>query len=402
MTASANIPSATKQARFTVLQLIPSMQSGGAEQSCIDVTAAITQAGGQAIVATAGGRWVPELIRAGAKVILLPLRSKNPFTLWRNAARIEKIIREHNVDIVHARSRAPAWSGSWACQRTNVPFMTTFHAAYHFDSRFKHRYNSIMARGVRIIAISQYISQHILDHYDVSPSKIRIIYRGTPMEKFHPNMIHPERLIKLAREWQIPDDKQLILMPSRLTRIKGHHVLIEALAKMKRKDVFCIICGATPERDHYQDELMQLIVRHNLTKQVRIVGICSDMPAAMRLAQLVVAPSLVPEGFGRIPVEAQAMGTPCVASAIGGHNEIMVHNETGWLVPPDDPSAMAAAMMRALDMTDRERASLATKAMGFVSQHFTREQMTAQTLAVYTEILDEARAKSTKKIKKAA
>lgn len=397
MTANTN----TSARRFTVLQLIPSMQSGGAEQSCIDVAAAITAAGGQSVVATAGGRWVPELVRAGAKVVILPLKSKNPITMWLNAGRIEKIIREYGVDIVHARSRAPAWSGYWACQRTKTAFMTTFHAAYHFDSRFKHKYNSIMARGSRVIAISQYISQHILDHYDVSPSKIRIIYRGTPMEKFHPNMVHPERLIKLAREWQIPDDKQLILMPSRLTRIKGHHVLIEALAKMKRKDVFCVICGATPERDHYQEELMQLIVRHNLTKQVRIVGICNDMPAAMRLAQLVVAPSLVPEGFGRIPVEAQAMGTPCVASAIGGHNEIIVNNETGWLVPPDDAMAMAAAMNRALDMTDRERASLATKAMNFVSQHFTREQMTSQTIAVYNEILGEAAAKKVKTTKQA-
>src|SRR5690606_35692572 len=217
--------------------------------------------------------------------------------------------------------------------------------------------------------------------------------RGTPMEKFHPNMIQPERIIKLAREWQIPDDKHLILMPSRLTRIKGHHVLIEALAKMRRRDVFCIICGAVPERDHYQVELMELIVQNNLTHQVRIVGICSDMPAAMRLAQLVVAPSLVPEGFGRIPVEAQAMGTPCVASAIGGHNEIIVDGETGWLATPNEPDAMADAMNKALDMTDRERAALATKALSFVSQHLTREQMTAQYLAVYDVILKEARSK---------
>ncbi len=383
--------------KFTILQVIPSLQSGGAEQSCIDVTAAIVRAGGRALVATSGGRWTAEIIRAGGTVIQMPMMSKNPVTLWRNAARLEKIIRQHGVDVVHARSRAPAWSAYWAAERTGVPFMTTFHAAYKFDSRFKHKYNSVMAKGRRIIAISQFIAQHILDHYDVNPAHIRVIYRGTPMEKFHPNMIQPERLIKLAREWRIPDDKHLILMPSRLTRIKGHHVLIEALAKMKRKDVFCIICGAVPERDHYEEELMALIVKNKLTHQVRIVGICQDMPAAMRLAQLVVAPSLVPEGFGRIPVEAQAMGTPCVASAIGGHNEIVVDGETGWLVPPDDADAMAAAMNKALDMTDIERTTLATKAMNFVSQHFTREQMTAQTLAVYDELLGEAQSKKRKR-----
>lgn len=372
---------------FTVLQLIPSMQSGGAEKSCIDVTAAIVQAGGTAYVATQGGRWVSEIIRAGGKVIELPLKSKNPITLWRNAKRLEDIIRTYKVDIVHARSRAPAWSGYWAAQKTNVPFMTTFHAAYKFSNKWKQRYNAVMARGERIIAISQFIAQHILDHYHVDPGRIRVIYRGTPLEKFHPNMIHPERMIKLSREWQLPEDKHLILMPSRLTRIKGHTVLIEALAKMKRSDVFCIMCDASPDQDSYQQELLEMIKEQGLEKQVRIVGHCADVPAAMRLAQLVVAPSLVPEGFGRIPVEAQAMGTPVVASAIGGHNEIIVNGETGWLVPPDDAQAMADAMNVALNMSDRDRVAMATRAMNFVSQHFTKEQMTAQTLDVYAELL---------------
>ena len=371
---------------LTVLQIIPSLESGGAEQSCIDVAAAIVQAGGVAYVATSGGRRVNEIIRAGGKVFQLPLKSKNPLTLWRNGKVLEQIIREHQIDIVHARSRAPAWSAYWATQKTKAHFMTTFHAAYKFGSKLKLRYNSVMAKGERIIAISQYIAQHILDHYHVDPGRIRVIYRGTALERFHPNMIHPERMIKLAREWKVPDDKLLILMPSRLTRIKGHHVLIEALSKMKRKDVFCIICDATPERDYYLQELTALIESFGLTDQIRIVGHCADVPAAMRLAQLVVAPSLVPEGFGRVPVEAQAIGTPVVASAIGGHNEIIVDGETGFLVPPDNAEAMAEAMNRALNLTDLQRATMATKAMNFVAKHFTKEQMTSQTLDVYREL----------------
>lgn len=373
---------------FTVLQLIPSMQSGGAEQSCIDVTAAIVQAGGTAYVATSGGRKTAEIVRAGGKIIPLPLTSKNPLTLWRNSKKLEAIIRDLNVDIVHARSRAPAWSAYWAAQKAGVKFMTTFHAAYNFGSKLKQRYNSVMAKGERVIAISQYIAQHILDHYHVDPTKIRVIYRGTALERFHPNMVHAERIIKLAREWQVPDDKLLILMPSRLTRIKGHRVLIEAISKMKRKDVFCIICDSSPERERYQQELTELIQSLGLTDCIRIVGHCSDVPAAMRLAQLVVAPSLVPEGFGRIPVEAQAMGTPVVASAIGGHKEIVVDGETGWLVPPDNVDAMAEAMNKALSMSDRERAAMATRAMSFVAKHFGKEQMTEQTIAVYKELLE--------------
>lgn len=375
----------------TILQLIPSLESGGAERSCIDVTAAIVKAGGKALVATAGGRWTADIIRAGGTVLTLPLKNKNPFIIWRNKKRIEEIIKQHRVDIVHARSRAPAWSAYWAAKAKHVPFMTTFHAAYKFNSALKKRYNAVMAKGTRIIAISHYIAQHILDTYDVDAGRVRVIYRGVQTEKFHPNMVGPERIIKLAREWQIPDDKHLILMPSRLTRIKGHQVLIEALAKMKERNFFCVICDASPSRDHYQEELVDLIKKNDLGASVRIVGFCSDVPAAMRLAQLVVAPSLVPEGFGRVPAEAQAMGTPVVASAIGGHKEVLVDGETGWLVPPDDSDAMAKAMDHVLRLSDLERATLATKAMNFVAEHFTKEQMTEDTLAVYREILQEKR-----------
>lgn len=372
---------------YRILQLIPTMQSGGAEKSCIDVTAAITSAGHQAFVATAGGVWANEVIRGGGTVITLPLNSKNPWVIWRNTQRLVSIIREYNIDLVHARSRAPAWSGYWAAKKTGIPFMTTFHAVYKFSSALKQRYNSVMARGERVIAISEYVAQHILDHYPTDPSHIRVIYRGTPIERFHPNMVHPERMIKLAKEWQLPEDKHLILMPSRLTRIKGHHVLLEALTKLNRNDFFCIICGATPDRSRYQQELLDLIHKLNLQEVVRIVPILNDVPAGMRLAQVMVAPSLVPEGFGRMPVEAQAAGTPVVASAIGGHNEIILNGETGWLVPPDDAAAMAEAMNAALNMTDIERATMATKAMSFVAQHFGREQMTSQTLKVYDELL---------------
>lgn len=373
--------------KFRILQLIPSLESGGAERSCIDVAAAIVQAGGEAYVATSGGRWMSEVIRGGGTVLQLPLKSKNPFVIWQNAKMLEKIIRDYRIDLVHARSRAPAWSGYLAAKKAGVPFMTTFHAAYKFSGGLKKKYNSVMAKGARIIAISEYIAQHIIDHYHVDPNIIRIVFRGVPLERFHPQMVHAERMVKLAREWQLPEDKALILMPSRLTRIKGHHVLIEALAKMQRRDFFCVICGASPDNDYYQQELSDLIAGHGLGENVRIVPFCADVPAAMRLAQLVVAPSLVPEGFGRMPVEAQAMGTPVVASAIGGHKEIIIDGVTGFLVPPDDADAMAEAMDRALSMSPVERVAMANNAMQFVVQNFSNDQMMQQTLDVYSELL---------------
>jgi glycosyltransferase involved in cell wall biosynthesis len=372
---------------ITILQLIPSLESGGAERSCIDVTAAIVAQGGKALVATSGGRWVNEIIRAGGEVILLPLKKKNPLLLWQNKKQLEKIIIDRKVDLIHARSRAPAWSGYLAAKNTNIPYMTTFHAAYKFSGKLKKKYNSVMAKGLRVIAISKYIAQHIIDNYNIEPQHIHVIYRGIQTEKFHPDRVHAERMIKLAREWKVPDDKQLILMPSRLTRIKGHHVLIEAMSKMKYRNFFCVICDASPERDRYQQELLQLIKKYDLEDKVRIVDFCADVPAAILLAQLVVAPSLVPEGFGRIPVESQAMGTPVVASAIGGHKEIVVDGETGFLVPPDDADAMAVAMDRVMMMNEEERKQMAENAMRFVHEHFTKEKMTDQTLNVYYEIL---------------
>ncbi len=372
----------------TILQVIPSLKSGGAERSCIDVAEGITKAGGKAIIVSSGGRWVGELARfPNAMHIQLPVHSKNPLHIWRNKNILAKLIREYNVDIIHARSRAPAWSAYFAAKKTGIPFITTFHAAYKFSSSLKKKYNAVMAKGVRVIAISHYIAQHIWDNYGVETKDIRIIHRGTPLEKFNPLFIHPERMIKLARAWGLPEDKALILMPSRLTRIKGHHVLIEALAKLQRRDWFCVICGAETSNHVYQEELTDLIRAHGLEEQIRIVGHLDDVPAAMRLAQITVAPSIVPEGFGRMPVEAQAVGCPVVISKIGGTPETVLDGETGILVAPDDADDLARGIETVLNMTEDERNQMAVKAMNFVQTHFSKDEMQGKTLDVYREVL---------------
>lgn len=371
----------------TILQVIPSLQTGGAERSCIDIAEGITKAGGRAIVVSAGGRWVGELARFNATHIQLNVKSKNPYRIWRNSKILAEMIREYGVDIIHARSRAPAWSAYLAAKETGIPFLTTFHAAYKFNGRLKKKYNSVMAKGKRVIAISHYIAQHIWDNYGVETQNIRIIHRGTPLERFNPSVIHPERMIKIAKQWDLPEDKPLILMPSRLTRIKGHHVLIEALAKIKNYNWFCIICGAEPSNHVYQEELMDLIKAVGLEQRIRIVGHLEDVPAAMRLAQMVVAPSIVPEGLGRMPMEAQAVGCPTVLSRIGGTPETVLDGETGFLVNPDDADDLARGMEQVLNMTQDERDIMAEKAMAFVHTHFSKEDMQAKTLDVYREIL---------------
>ena len=373
-----------------ILQVIPSLGAGGAEQGCIDMTAAIVQAGATALVAAHGGARKHEIIRAGGTFIDLPVDSKSPWQMWRNARSLRKLIERYHVDIVHARSRAPAWSALRACAGTSARFMTTCHAPYNTGGTAKKFYNSSIARGERVIAISYTVAAYLRDQFSVLDNILRVIPRGIALEKFHPTAVTPERMIKLSRAWRLPDGANIILMPGRLTRWKGHGVLIEAMALLNRPDVFCVLIGDDQGRDQYRAELEALIAARNLDGSVRIVPHCDDMPAAYMLAMAVVSASTDPEGFGRVPVEAQAMGRPVIATDHGGAQETIKRGETGWLIPPNDPATLARALSEVLALTPMQRAVLATRAMAHVAEHFTREKMTDATLDVYAELLQES------------
>lgn len=370
-----------------IMQIIPELSAGGAEQGCIDVAAEIVRGGGQAIVVSNGGERVHELARAGAVHIDLPVHSKNPLTILKNARTLKRLIRNYNVNIVHARSRAPAWSAYKACKGTNAHFMTTAHAPYNMGGKAKHLYNSVMAKGERVIAISHYVANYLREHYDLPEERIRLIHRGIQLERFHPTTVTPERMITLSNEWRIPDGSNIIMLPGRITRWKGHHVLIEAMAQLGRNDIFCVLIGSDQGRTEYSKELAETIEAKGLSGQVRIVDHCSDMPAAYMLASVVVSASTDPEGFGRIPVEAQAMGRPIIATDHGGAQETVIHGETGWLVPHSDPTALKNAIEHVMALTANQRVVLATRAMSHVAAHFTREIMCDKTMDVYAELL---------------
>lgn len=371
-----------------VMQIIPALGAGGAEQGCIDVAAELMNAGALAIVVSNGGPRVRELARSGALHIEMPVHSKNPFIMWRNTRRLKKLIKRHKVNIVHARSRAPAWSAFRACEATGTHFMTTCHAPYNITSQAKHYYNSIMAKGERVIAISAYVARYLQDNYQVPAERIRLIPRGIALDRFHPTAVTPQRLITLSQEWRIPDGSNVIILPGRITRWKGHHVLIEAMHRLKRHDLFCVMIGSDQGRTQYREELEKTIQEKGLGGNVRIVDHCNDMPAAYMLASIVVCPSTDPEGFGRVPVESQAMGRPTIASDHGGAQETIIRGETGWLVKPGDAGELAKAIKEALALTPNQRAILATRGMAHIAQHFTREQMMDKTLGVYAELLD--------------
>jgi glycosyltransferase involved in cell wall biosynthesis len=375
------------QTQPVILQVIPELGPGGAEQGCIDIAAEIVKRGGQAIVVSNGGSRVHELARIGAVHIDLPVHSKNPIVMLQNIHRLRSLIQRYNVDIVHARSRAPAWSAWRACKKTSARFMTTCHAPYNISGEAKKFYNSSMANGERVIAISHFVAQYLHDNYNLDERTIRLVPRGIPMEKFHPTAVTPERLITLSSEWRIPDGANIVMLPGRLTRWKGHHVLVDAMAAIGRKDLFGVIIGSDQGRTEYRKELEEYIQSKGLGGQIRIVDHCNDMPAAYMLATVVVCPSTDPEGFGRVPVEAQAMGRPIVASDHGGAQETIVRGQTGWLVKPGSGEAMAKAVNEALSLDATQRAMLATRAMSHVAQNFTKDIMAERTMQVYAELM---------------
>lgn len=370
-----------------VLQVLPELVTGGAERGCIDVALALAAAGAVPLVASQGGPMARELDRAGITHLTLPLKSKNPWRIHRNAKALERIIRERGVDIVHARSRAPAWSGWLAARATGARFMTTFHAPYNFSNPLKQKYNSVMARGERVIAISDFIRDHILSSYAIDPARIRVIHRGIDGTVFAPDRVSPARIATLANRWRLDDGRPVVLLPGRLTRWKGQSVMIEALARLGRRDLLCLLVGSDQGRTGYREELERMITTRGLGGVVRITDHCDDMAAAYRLSTIVVSASREPEAFGRVIAEAQAMGRPVIVTSTGAYRETVLEGETAWVVPPDDPTSLAAAVEQALNLTEERRAGMGDRAIDFVNSRFTRERMCADTLGVYAELL---------------
>jgi glycosyltransferase involved in cell wall biosynthesis len=369
-----------------VLQVIPALASGGAERGAVDVAAALVAAGWSAYVVSSGGPMEHQLRRAGARHLRLPLTSKNPLVIRRNAARLSDIIRHRRIDIVHARSRAPAWSAWAAARATGRHFVTTFHSAYDTDLPLKRWYNSVMARGERVIAISDFVAEHVARVYGVGPDRLRMIPRGVDLELFCPQRVAGGRVAALARAWRLPDGAPVVMLPGRLTRWKGGLDFIAAAAALGRRDVCWVLVGAEQHKE-FRCELEAAIAAAGPCGIFRIVGECRDMPAAYMLADVVASASTDPEGFGRVVAEAQAMGRPTVATDHGGTRRTIVDGVTGWLVPPRVPAALAAAIGAALALGPDERAAVAARAGAHIAAGFTAETMCRRTIAVYEEFL---------------
>lgn len=386
VTADPSIASAVSP---TVLQVLPALETGGVERGTIDVALALKEAGWHPLVASQGGRMVRELDRAGIEHITLPLKVKTPWGIRANIKALRTVIADRRVDLVHARSRAPAWSALAAARAEHVPFVTTFHGTYSLGMfGLKKRYNAVMTRGDRVIAISGFIRSHIVAHYSIDQEIIRVIQRGVDLASFDPSRVSQERMIQLATRWRLPDGVPVVMLPGRITRWKGHILLLEALAQLPPEVPFhAVLVGDDQGRAAYRKEIETTADRLGLHDRVRLVGDCQDMPAAYMLADVVVSASIEPEAFGRVPAEAMAMGRPVIVPDHGGGPEIVEHGVTGWHFAARDAASLAGALKTALTLPPKARADGAARAVAEARTRFGKDRMTASTLAVYRELL---------------
>ena len=375
----------------TVLQVLPSLGGGGGvERETQYISRAIAAAGWRSVILSGGEEDREIAANARAHHVALPVARRDPMRAPSTIRRLARFIAEEDVDLVHARSRWPAWLAFYAARRAGRPFITTFHGAYSTGTAIKRRYNGIMTRGARVIAISEFIVRHIAETYDVDPGRIRTIPRGVDLAEFDPARVAPDRLAALRDAWRVPDGLPVVMLPGRLTALKGHLALLDALARIE-ESVCCLFVGtANANRAGYRARLEQRIAALGTAHDVRLTGPCGDMPTAYMLADVVVTPSLRPEAFGRSPAEAQAMGRPVIAFAHGGALETVLDGETGWLVPPGDRDALADALREALGASAAERERMAAAGQAHVRRNFTLDGMCSGTLDVYRELLPAA------------
>ena len=372
-----------------ILQVVPRLNSsGGTERGTVDIARAVAAAGWGSLVVSAGGPLVGQLRNHDVRHIEMPVDSKNPLVIRANIERLASLVREAGVDIIHARSRAPAWSAHAAARRTGCHFVTTVQGIHGTDFALKRRYNAIMTQGELVITNSRFTAEHVIEMYQADPARIRIIHRGVDLDVFAPEAVSSARIIGLAERWRLPDGAPVVMLPGRLTSWKGHHLLIEAIERLGRRDICCVFVGEEKKRSNYRSALERDIERRGLGGVVRLVGGCRDMAAAYMMADVVVSASSRPEAFGRVVAEAQAMGRPVVAANHGGAREIVIDGETGWLFGHDDPAALAAALGEALSLPEDPRANLAHRAMARVREHFGLGKMCNATLSVYAEVLE--------------
>ncbi|MBV8764073.1 MAG: glycosyltransferase family 4 protein [Hyphomicrobiales bacterium] len=383
----------------TILQIIPALDTGGAERTTIDVAAGLVEVGARAIVASEEGRLVAELQAKGGEWIRFPAATKNPLNLALNIGRLKRLCRDEGVALIHARSRAPAWTALRAAHSLKLPFVTTYHGIYGGRAAPKLLYNSVMARGDAVIANSRYTAEVIAQLYPWARKRITIVHRGTDLSLFAPSAVAPMRVEKLRSAWGVVPGRRIVLLAARLTGWKGQKFFIEAARLLLAEglsDTSFVMAGDAQGRDGYVRELDGLIASHGLGEAVKRVGHCADMPAAFLAARAVAVASIEPEAFGRSAVEAQAMGAPVIVTDLGAVPETVLAPpdvppgaRTGWRVPPSNARALADGIAEALSLRASQRSAMQARARAHVEAHFSLAGMVDKTLGVYEALIQQ-------------
>ena len=372
-----------------IVQILPALNHGGVERGTAEMAEAIVRAGGKAVVISNGGHMENRLRRSGVEHITLPVHSKNPLKWMFIRRKVKAALVAVDADIVHIRSRAPAWIAMSAARSLGLNVVTTVHGRFKASSLFKKLYNSIMVKSDRIIAISSYIESLISSQFPDVEDKIKIIHRGVDIDQFNPMAVPPQRVINMSEKLMIPDGVPVVMLPSRPTSWKGMSVLIEAMSLLQDLPFLLVLVGAGDGADETQKNLIRQIEKAGLTSKARLNKSIDDMPAAMMIADVVAMPSVTPEPFGRVVVEGSAMGCPVVAFRHGGAIETIVDGETGWLADPIDPVSLSEAIRKALMLNQQSRQKLSKKARAHIEANFSSDKMCASTIEVYMDLLSE-------------
>ena len=378
-----------------VLQVIPKLGFGGAETGCYDVAHYLPENNCDSFIVTSGGELLKFIDKKKVKVIRLPVHSKNPLLIIINFIALVGIILLNNISIVHARSRAPAWSCLLATKITGRKFVTTFHGTYNFKINLKKFYNSVMVRSHLIIAGSNFIFSHIKKNYSKhlnTKKKLMVIFRGINVDYFDPSTKIESDEKKLLKKWDIEKNKKILLLPGRLTSWKGQEVFIEAVnlvnIQLGYEAFYAVILGSNQGRDLYKKKLIRLSEQYRMIKQIRFIDHCKDMALAYKVSDIVVSASIEPEAFGRVAVEAQSMEKPIIASNIGGSNETIVDEKTGFLFESGSAKSLSQKILKALSLNETALKSIGTEGRKNIIQKFNVEKMCFSTYSEYKRILN--------------
>ena len=381
--------------KLKVLQVIPKLGYGGAETGCYDIAHYLPENNCESFIATSGGELLKFIDKKKVKIIKLPLHSKNPFLIIINSIALIAVILLNNISIVHARSRAPAWSCWLATKITGRKFVTTFHGTYNFDSVIKKFYNSVMVRSDLIIAGSNFIFSHIKENYTKyinNKKKLLVIFRGINVDYFDSTTKIYSDEKKLLTKWEIEKDKKILLLPGRLTSWKGQEIFIEAInlvnIELGYEAFYAVILGSDQGRDLYKKKLISLVEKFRMIKQVRFIDHCKDMALAYKISDIVVSASIEPEAFGRVAVEAQSMEKPIIASNTGGSNETIIDEKTGFLFESGNAKSLSQKILKVITMDDTLLKSIGIQGRKNVIQKFNVEKMCFSTYSEYKRIIN--------------